>query len=89
MAVLVSAEVPGMAPDRYDPMFAALADRLKQAKGFIAHAAGMSDGVWRVMELWETAEDATKWFAENVQPNLPAGITPKRTLIELHNLVTR
>ena len=89
MAVLVTAEVPGMTPERYDPMLVALGDKLKQAKGFIAHAAGMSDDGWRVVELWETADDATRWFAENVYPNLPPGVTPKRTLVELHNLVTR
>lgn len=89
MAVLVTAEVPGMSPEAYDPMIATLGDKMKQAKGFIAHGAGMSDDGWRVFEVWETSEDATKWFAENVHPNLPAGITPKRTLIELHNLIMR
>ncbi len=89
MAVLVTAEVPGMSPQPYDGMIAALGDKLKQAKGFIAHGAGMSDGVWQVVELWETSEEATQWFEESVQPNLPPGITPKRTLIELHKLIMR
>jgi len=89
MAVLVTAEVPGMTPGAYDGMVTALRDKMQHAKGFIAHGAGMSDGGWRVVELWETTEDATKWFTENVEPNLPPGITPKRTLVTLHNLITK
>jgi hypothetical protein len=88
MAVLMTAEVPGMTPDAYDGMQAALGENLRRAKGFISHAAGVTDGGgWRVTELWESIEDSTEWFAKNVQPMLPPGITPKRSFQKLHNLV--
>jgi hypothetical protein len=41
------------------------------------------------MELWETSEDATQFFATVVHPNLPPGIKPRRSLVELHSLVRR
>jgi hypothetical protein len=89
MAVLMTAEVPGMTPEAYDGMLAGtgMTDALRQAKGFIAHAAGMSDGVWRVTEIWESQEDSARWFAEHVQPSLPEGIQPKRVFRQLHNLI--
>jgi hypothetical protein len=89
MPVIMTAEVPGMTPEAYDAMLAGgLRDAIRQAKGFIAHAAGMSDGTWRVVELWESQEDSAKWFAASVQPNLPEGVHPKRTFRELHTLIT-
>jgi hypothetical protein len=87
MAVLMTAEVPGQTEERYDGMIAALGDSIRHAKGFIAHFAGPSASGWMVMELWETEEDATQFFAKFVHPNLPTGIKPKRSLRELHSLV--
>jgi hypothetical protein len=59
---------------------------LEQAEGFIAHGAGMSPEGWRVFEVWESQERATAFFAKYIHPNLPPGVTPKRTYLELHNL---
>jgi hypothetical protein len=88
MAVLMTAEVPGMTAEAYDGMLASgIRDALLTAKGFIAHAAGMSDGVWRVTEIWESQEDSARWFAEHVQPALPEGIQPKRVFRQLHSLI--
>jgi hypothetical protein len=60
---------------------------LQQAKGFIAHGAGMSPEGWRVFEIWETQQEATAFFAKYIHPNLPPGVTPKRTYLELHSLM--
>ena len=87
MAVLVMAEVPGQTKEVYDGMLAALGAPLRQAKGFIAHFAMDTDAGWKVMELWETPEDATQFFATYVHPNLPEGIKPRRSLVPLHSLV--
>ena len=32
-------------------------------------------------------EDATRFFAQHVNPRLPSGIRPKRSIVELHSLV--
>ena len=87
MAVLVTAEVPGQTTEKYDQMISVLGPLIRQAKGFIAHGAGPAAGGWRSFEIWETQEDATQFFATYIQPNLPEGIKPRRTLLELHSLV--
>ncbi|HEY7293000.1 MAG TPA: hypothetical protein VH583_24390 [Vicinamibacterales bacterium] len=87
MAVLVIAEVEGQTQELYDGMLAALAPLLKRARGFIAHGAGPSAGGWKTFEIWETQADATRFFAEHIHPNIPAGIKPKRTIVELHSLM--
>ncbi|MBA3893615.1 MAG: hypothetical protein H0X69_07950 [Gemmatimonadales bacterium] len=88
MAVLVTAEVPGQTAQGYDGMLGMLAPALEQAPGFILHAAYPVDGGWRIIEIWESQNDASQFFARYVHPNLPAGIKPKRTVQVLHKLVT-
>lgn len=88
MAVLVLADVCGQTPEGYDGMLAALEPLLEEAPGFIAHGAGpIGSGWWKTFEVWETQADATAFFATHVHPNLPPGVKPKRTIIELHALV--
>ena len=87
MAVLVSADVPGQTQEGYDSMMGVLEPLLRQAKGFIAHGAGPIAHGWRVFEIWETQHDATQFFATYIQPNLPNGVKPQRTLLELHKFM--
>jgi hypothetical protein len=88
MAVLVLADVCGQSQDGYDRMLAALQPVLEDAPGFIAHGAGpVGSGWWKTFEIWESPAQATAFFAKHVHPNLPPGVTPKRTIIELRALV--
>ena len=87
MAVLVTVEVPGQTQEGYDRMLATLSPALRQARGFIAHGAGPAGDSWRVFELWESQDDANQFFAKYVHPNLPEGVKPKRSFLELHSLV--
>ena len=88
MAVLVTAEVPGQTQEGYDGMLAGLAEPMRQSKGFIAHGAGADgDGTWRVFEIWDSSDDAAEFFAKYIHPNLPPGIKPKRSVLELHSLL--
>jgi hypothetical protein len=86
MAVFITALVPGQTKEGYDTAMRTLTPLLEQAEGFIAHGAGMSPEGWRVFEVWESQERATAFFAKYIHPNLPPGVTPKRTYLELHNL---
>jgi len=89
MAVMVTVEVPGQTKEGYDGILDVLRESMRHANGFIGHYADMSDaGCWTCMEVWETADDATQFFAAHVHPNLPPGIKPKRTIRELHSCVT-
>jgi hypothetical protein len=88
MAVLLTAEVSGQTQQGYDGMLQFLAESIKVAPGFILHTAHAVEGGWRVIEIWETKEAANQFFAKHVAPNLPPGVRPKRTVQELHSLVT-
>ena len=87
MAVIVTADVPGQTVEGYDRMIAALSPALQEAKGFIAHGAGQAAGGWRVFGIWESQADATEFFAKYIHPNLPEGVKPKRSVMELHSLI--
>ncbi len=89
MPVFITALVPGQTEEGYDCAMVALKPLLEQAEGFIAHGAGMSPEGWRVFEVWELQKQATDFFAKHIRPNLPPGVTPKRTYLELHNLMVR
>ena len=89
MPVFITALVPGQTQEGYDGAMAVLKPLLAQAEGFIAHGAGMSPEGWRVFEVWESQEQATDFFARHIRPNLPPGVTPKRTYLDLYNLVVQ
>jgi hypothetical protein len=61
---------------------------LKQAPGFVMHAAYPIEGGWRTIEVWESSAAADGFFAKYIAPYLPAGIQFKRTVQELHHLVS-
>ena len=86
MAVLIIADVPGQTHEGYDGMLEEIEPLLHEAKGFIAHGAGPSVDGWKTFEVWESAGDATAFFAAHVHPNLPPGVRPRRTIVELHAL---
>lgn len=87
MAVLVIADVSGQTAEGYHGLLGAFASELKQAPGFVLHTAHPIDGGWRILEVWESPNDASQFFATHVHPNLPPGIKPKRTVQALQSLV--
>ena len=87
MAVLMTAEVPGQTTEGYDGMLSVLTEPLRQAPGFIAHIAGPDGDGWRVTEIWDSVREASDFYARYVDPNLPPGVKPKRSFMELHSLI--
>lgn len=87
MAVLITADVPGQTEEGLAQMMAVLEPVLRQTKGFIAVGHGFVNGGLKVFEVWESSEDATKFFAEHIHPMLPPGITPARSYVNLCSLV--
>jgi hypothetical protein len=87
MAILIMAEVPNQTQEGYEMVLAAVEPLLKEAPGFLMHAAYPVEGGWRSLEVWESKAAATEFFATYIAPNLPPGIKPKRTIQELHSLV--
>lgn len=88
MAVLIKSKVKGQTPEGYRSVLGAVRQPLKQASGFIAHFAHPAEDAWDIYEVWQSKTEADQWFAKFIVPNLPAGVHPKRTYIELHGIVT-
>lgn len=94
MAIGVLFEIPGMTQEQYD----AIAGRLTQERGLkrrsdwpveglVVHAAGPTDGGWRVFDVWESAE-AFERFGQHLGPVIAEeGIDVTPAVFPLHNLV--
>jgi hypothetical protein len=89
MAVLVTANVEGQTEEGWDSVFAMLGPVMRQSKGFIAVGGGHSHDGWRTFEIWESAQDATDFFAKYVRPNLPPTVKPHRSMVELRSLLMK
>jgi hypothetical protein len=87
MPVLITSEVKGQTQQGYEGMRSVLADALKQAPGFLLHTAHQVDEGCRIIEVWESKEHASQFFAKHVAPNLPPHIRPKLSVQELHGVV--
>jgi len=87
MAVMMISDVSGQSTQGYDGMLAAVSDPLRQAPGFIMHMAHPAETGWRIVEVWESKEHATTFFAAHIAPNLPDGIRPKLSFHPLHSLL--
>jgi heme-degrading monooxygenase HmoA len=86
MPVLMIGEVPNLTEEIYAAMLGQLKPTMLSSPGFIAHAGGPNPGGgWRVVEMWESEEEAQQWFDDNVKPNLPPEIVPTRTFHPLHS----
>ena len=89
MAILIMADVANQTQEGYDGVLAMVEPVLKQAPGFIMHAAYPIEGGWKSIEVWESKAAATEFFAKHIAPNLPPGVKPKRTIQELYSLVRK
>lgn len=88
MAVLVTAEVKGQTQQGYEGMRAMVDDVLKAAPGFVLHTAhAVTDG-WRIVEIWDSKDASDRFYVQHIAPNLPPGIHPKRSVQELHDILT-
>jgi hypothetical protein len=88
MAILMVSEVSGQTPAGYDGMLATVSPALKAAPGFVMHASHPVEGGWRVVEVWNSREEAVRFFAATIAPNLPKGIHPKVTFTPLHDVLS-
>ncbi|CAN5213533.1 hypothetical protein BH20ACT9_BH20ACT9_08840 [soil metagenome] len=66
---------------------------MDEPAGGILHVAGPSpDGGWRVIELWESEEDAYRFLRERLGPALQAagvsGPPPQPQFWPVHNYMT-
>lgn len=87
MAVMMISDVGGQTLHGYDGLLAKVGPVLRAAQGFLMHASHPIDGGWRVVEIWESREDAARFYAAAIAPHLPEGIRPKLTFAPLHDVL--
>ena len=88
MAILLRTIVKGQTSEGYDQVSTFLHEAVRKSPGFILHCSYTSEEGWVVLEVWNSKAESDKFFSENVAPNLPRGIVPKRSYQELHSIVT-
>jgi hypothetical protein len=89
MAVMMISEVGGQTAQGYDAMLGQVQAALEAAEGFVMHTSHPTEAGWRVIEIWNSREDAGRFFAATIAPNLPPAIRPKLEFVELHDVVQR
>lgn len=87
MAVMMISEGSGLSAQIYDGMLARVGAALRQAPGFVLHMSHPDEAGWRIIEVWNSREEATHFFATHIAPNLPDGIRPKLSFLPLHSLL--
>lgn len=84
---MMISDVGGQTPQGYDGLLEQVGPVLEAAQGFVLHASHPIDGGWRVVEIWESREDAARFYATSIAPHLPEGIRPKLTFVPLHDVL--
>jgi len=91
MPIAVLVDNPEGSEEIYDKVREQLGLEEKPA-GAILHAAGPSpNGGWRIIEVWESQEDADRFFEDRLTPAFEAvGVTgrPEPQFWPVHNYMT-
>ena len=90
MAIAVVVDNPNGSQEIYEKVRAQLG--FEGPPGGIFHAAGPSpEGGWRVLEVWESEEDAMRFREERLMPAFDAAGVPRPQappqLWQLHNYI--
>ena len=84
MAVMITAELPGMTQELYERLAPYILDQVRDNAGFIAHAAGPIEGGWQVTEIWTSQAQHDARFSAGVAPGIPEVVQQAtRTVREL------
>lgn len=93
MAILMRAELQGVAVDQIRSLMAPLKEQIKSFPGFIAQASGPVPGGYQVTEVWETQEAHERWVREVVGPmaaqQLGGTEVPPTQYLPLDDFITR
>lgn len=85
MAVIMISDIPGGTPEMMEGMQqAGVIDLLRNAPGFRGHWSGPMGSAYRVIEVWNSADDWRAWYNGTVAPNMPPGVAAEEpTFLDL------
>jgi hypothetical protein len=95
MAVLVDQKLDGVTREMYDGVNARLNAQANPPAGLILHSSHATEGGWRIVDVWETAEAYQQFAEERIGPAVmaytqEAGIeprTPETTITGLYDVI--
>lgn len=94
MAVVRINRIPADA-QTYDAVNAQLGVEENPPEGLILHSAGAVDGLWQVVDVWESAEHAKRFDDDRLTPaleavigELPSDRPSSETVYEAHRVIT-
>ncbi len=61
-------DLPGVSVDDHAKVDAELGDEARNAAGLVAHVAGPIEGGIRIIDVWESKEDAERFQHEHLEP---------------------
>jgi hypothetical protein len=94
LAFMRIVQPPLVTAETYDAVTTELNLTAEHPVGLISHAAGVLDGVWQIVEIWDTEEYAQRFDLDRLVPAIeavtgspPPGDAPVVGYV-LHQLVT-
>jgi hypothetical protein len=95
MAVLIEQRLDGVTQEMYDGVNARLNAQANPPAGLILHSSCATEGGWRIVDVWETAQAYQQFAEERIGPAVTAyaqeaGIeprTPETTITELYDVM--
>ncbi len=84
MAVGVIHEIAALTPEMYERVKAKVHPDNTVLEGQLYHAAGQGEEAWCIIEVWESEEEARKFFYE-VLPGF--GLAPNPKFFQIHNVM--
>jgi hypothetical protein len=95
MAVLVDQKLAGVTQEIYDGVNARLNAQANPPAGLILHSSGATEGGWRIVDVWETADAFQRFTDERIRPAVMAytqeaglePVTPETTITELYDVI--
>jgi hypothetical protein len=97
MAVVMILDSPNFGTDMYDAVNAKMDITANPPEGLICHTAGVVDGNFRIIDVWESEDDYERFSKDRLGPAIqevsegqapqPQGGERPEKFYELHNVI--
>ena len=88
MSIAMVFEGKGVTQTQYDQARAEVSPDNKRPEGMLFHAGGPTADGWCVVEVWETPEQANRFFEEKLAKAMKrANITIEPKRFDVHNIM--